>query len=137
MTARGIRNNNVGNLEKTAVKWQGEIDGDDPRFCTFESMTLGCRALIKTLRTYHERYRLCTIRQIIHRWAPDTENDTNSYVLSVSAALGRGVDESLPFDTDDSFYLAFAKAIARHECGEDATKIKESEWNEALKLAMM
>lgn len=134
-TARGMRNRNPGNIEKSAAKWQGEIDGDDDRFCTFESMAYGCRALIKTLMTYHEKHGLSTVEEIVGRWAPASENDTRSYVLSVASAISRAPDEAIPFGADPSYYLAVAKAIARHECGADAEAISSDVWEEAGKLA--
>lgn len=136
-TARGLRNRNPGNLEKGKTKvWQGEIfPGQDERFCTFESMVWGCRALIKTLRTYREKHGLSTVGEMIGRWAPASENNTRSYALHVSSAIGRGIDERIPFDLDGTYYLAMAKAIARHECGIDAETIESDVWEEAYKLA--
>lgn len=133
--ARGMRNNNPGNIEKSDTKWLGEVDGTDDRFCTFSSMVYGCRALIKTLQTYRTKYGLSTVREIIRRWAPSEENDTRSYVLSVASSIQRAPDETIPFGTDPSYYLAVAKAIARHECGAEAERIGSDEWEEAGKLA--
>lgn len=136
MTARGMRNLNPGNLEKTQVVWQGEIrPGGDERFCEFESLIMGCRALIKTLVTYHTKHGCSTVRSIIERWAPSNENDTRSYALHVASAIGRSIDERIPFDDDPTYYLAIAKAIARHECGPDAEMISSDVWEEAYKLA--
>lgn len=65
---------------------------------------------------------------------PD-ENDTLSYVRHVASAVGRGADEVLPFDVDPSYYLAIARAIARHENGIDAESISSDTWEEAAKMA--
>ena len=135
MTARGIRNKNPGNLRKGEA-WQGlAVEQSDPDFCVFTAMVFGCRALIKTLRTYVEKRGCRTVRQIIERWAPASENDTGSYVVHVASAIGRGADEALPFDVDPSYYLALAKAIARHECGVEAESIGSDVWEEAAKMA--
>lgn len=135
MTTRGLRNKNPGNLEKTGTPWQGQIlPGDDERFCTFESMAMGCRALLKTLVTYHKVHGLDTVRQIISRWAPPHENDTNAYMKHVASAIGRDIDEPIPFDTDPTYYLAIAKVIARHENGIDAETISNDTWEEAFKI---
>lgn len=136
MTTRGLRNKNPGNLEKTAVPWDGEIrPGEDDRFCQFESMVFGCRALIRVLVTYHEKHGLSTVREMISRFAPSTENNTFSYMKHVASAIARDIDEKIPFDTDPTYYLAIAKVIARHENGIDAERISSDEWEEAFKLA--
>ena len=135
MAARGIRNNNPGNLRRSDG-WQGLAPvQDDPDFCTFSEMHWGCRALLNTLRTYVEKRGCSTIRQIISRWAPPTENNTSSYVLHVATACRRDPDESLHFDRDPLLYLDIAKAIARHECGVDAESIPDDAWELALKEA--
>lgn len=136
MTARGIRLRNPGNLEKTQVVWQGEIrPGGDERFCEFESLIMGCRALIKTLVTYHTKHGCSTVRSIIERWAPSHENDTESYMEHVASSISKGVDERIPFDVDPSYYLGIARAIARHENGAEALAISDDVWEEAFKLA--
>lgn len=138
MTARGIRNRNPGNLEKDkkGPVWSGEVwPGDDKRFCTFQSMAWGCRAIMRTLRTYHKGHGLQTVEEIVGRWAPSNENDTKSYALHVASSIGRSIDERIPFDDDPTYYLAIAKAIARHECGPDAETISSDVWEEAYKLA--
>lgn len=134
-TTRGIRNRNPGNL-RHGERWQGlAAEQPDAAFCTFETMAYGCRALIKTLQTYVRKRGCRTIRQIIERWAPPNENDTQSYVRHVASAVGRGADEVIPFDVDPSYYLAIAKAIARHENGAAAESISSDVWEEAAKMA--
>ena len=138
MTARGIRNNNPGNIEKAknGATWSGEVwPGDDKRFSTFQSMAWGCRAIMRILRTYHKGHGLQTVEEIVGRWAPSNENNTQSYALHVASAIGRATDERIPFDDDPTYYLAIAKAIARHECGADAETISSDVWEEAYKLA--
>lgn len=135
MTTRGLRNNNPGNLEKTGTPWQGQIlPGQDERFCQFESMVMGCRALIKTLVTYHTKHHCTSVRQIITRWAPPTENNTAAYMKHVASAIGKDIDETIPFDLDPTYYLAIAKVIARHENGIDAMTINDDVWEEAFKM---
>lgn len=135
MTARGIRNCNPGNL-RHGDQWRGlrevQTDGD---FCQFVSMTMGCRALLKTLQTYVEKRGCDTVRKIIERWAPPNENDTESYVLSVAAACRRDADERLPVESDPLIYLDLARAIARHENGADAESIDADTWEAAMKEA--
>lgn len=92
---RGIRNNNPGNLERSGVRWQGEVDGNDMRFETFATPEAGIRALARNLVTYHERHGLTTVESIINRWAPPGENQTGAYVRAVAEAMGVSPDSPL------------------------------------------
>lgn len=134
MTARGIRNKNPGNIRHGSDKWQGmSVEQNDSAFVTFDEMTYGCRALIKTLQTYADKYGLNTVQGIIHRWAPTNENDTESYINSVAKALDVTPNESLVFN--ERTYIALAKAIAKHENGSDASLIDDRIWEKAYELA--
>lgn len=135
MTVRGIRNMNPGNI-RLGESWLGlRMKQTDPDFCQFTSMIYGCRALLKLLRTYVEKRGCTTIRKVVERWAPPSENDTTSYVLSVAAACRRDADERLPVDVDPLIYLDLARAIARHECGPEAEGIGDDVWEAAAKEA--
>lgn len=135
MTVRGIRNMNPGNI-RLGESWLGlRMKQTDPDFCQFTSMTYGCRALLKLLRTYVEKRGCTTIRKVVERWAPPSENDTTSYVLSVASACRRDADERLPVDVDPLIYLDLARAIARHECGPEAEGIGNDVWEVAAKEA--
>jgi len=53
MAARGLRNNNPGNIRLSRTVWQGEIrPSRDRSFCQFRTMAYGYRALIKLLQNY-------------------------------------------------------------------------------------
>jgi hypothetical protein len=114
--ARGIRNNNPGNIDRTATKWQGMAadQSSDPRFIVFVSPQYGIRAMAKTLFTYQNTHGLRTVRKIINRWAPPVENDTGAYVEHVAALLGVKPDETIDLDNSD-IMLPLVKAIIRHE----------------------
>lgn len=114
---RGIRNNNPGNLIKSEAKWRGKVDGDDPRFESFDTPHNGLRALAKQLLIYQDKYGLKTIREIINRWAPSIENDTDSYENAVSTEVGLGVD--YPLDLHVELVLEkLVTAIVHHENGQ-------------------
>ena len=136
MSARGIRNNNPGNI-RLGCEWKGlRAEQTDPAFCQFETMAMGCRALLKTLRTYVEKYDLRTVRRIILRWAPSIENDSESYIRHVATAIRHDADELLNFHDDQLLYLDIARAIARHECGSEAeSAITSDDWEVAWKEA--
>ncbi len=111
---RGLRNNNPGNIRKNSTQWQGlaptQTDSD---FFQFVSPEYGIRALMVTLNTYMTKYSLNTVRGIISRWAPPSENDTDAYIAAVSNDTGVGADETLSVaDIPD-----IAQAIIKHENG--------------------
>lgn len=137
MTARGIRNKNPGNLEQ-GESWQGLAENQiDSRFCVFKSMEYGIRALIKTLITYTTKRGCKSVYDIIHRWAPTNENNTQAYINSVCKRIGVESREELNFRVDPTLYLDIAKAIAFHENGNDAKLITEEQWNQGYELALI
>ena len=81
---RGLANNNPGNIRKSPSKWLGEVEGEDDAFESFAVPEYGIRAMAKLLINYQVRRGLDTIEEVIGRWAPPIENDTNSYVDSVA-----------------------------------------------------
>lgn len=113
---RGIRNNNPGNIRKTAIAWRGEIEGKDPEFEAFETLEHGVRAMAKTLLTYYRVHKLKTVGWIISRWAPPSENDTLAYIRSVSKALGVEPDETIDLENRETL-CKLVSAIVRHENG--------------------
>ena len=116
MIPRGIRNHNPGNI-RHGDKWQGlSEEQTDSSFCVFEAPEYGIRALAKILLNYERKYGLNTVRKIINRYAPEVENDTASYVLSVAGQLGVAADEVIDV-ADTAVMLVLIKAIIRHENG--------------------
>lgn len=114
---RGIRNNNPGNIERRETVWQG-MAGDqsaDERFIVFESPVWGIRALARTLNTYRDKHGLQTPMEIISRWAPAFENDTDSYARAVASAIG--IDPYSPVPDGERAHLELIKAIIKHENG--------------------
>jgi hypothetical protein len=118
MTPRGIRNDNPGNLERGAVKWQGMAadQSGDPRFIVFKTPQWGIRALAKTLLTYQNQYGLRTLRGIISRWAPSSENNTAAYVAAVAASVGVNPEAEIDVDTS-GVMIPLVRAIILHENG--------------------
>lgn len=112
---RGIRNNNPGNIGK-GVGFAGEVEGGDARFATFESPEAGVRALARNLLTYQQQHGLDTVTDILHRWAPPSENDTASYVRTVADRLGVAPDQPLNL-ADPSTLARLTVAIIQHENG--------------------
>jgi hypothetical protein len=119
--SRGYRNKNPGNIDwNPRNKWQGqvgrELTGSPPRFATFESHEFGIRALAALLTTYQDRHDLRTIRGVVNRWAPGTENNTDAYVHQVSRRVGQPPDELLDLHTY-AHLRPLVEAIIIHELG--------------------
>lgn len=118
MVARGIRNNNPGNIRKLNVAWVGMADlQTDKDYVIFTEMAYGIRAMAKILMTYQRSHGLNTVRTIINRWAPPVDNnDTKSYVAYVARVIG--VDPNFIIDVKDYQTMqAFIEAMVKQECG--------------------
>lgn len=114
--ARGIRNNNPGNLEfSKSNPWAGQT-GDDGRFAKFETPEHGIRALGRNLLSY-QRQGIDTVGDIINRWAPPSDNNnTDAYIKAVCDQLGVAADEPLDASNPDTL-KALCAAIIHHENG--------------------
>ncbi|KTJ26611.1 hypothetical protein ASU86_06580 [Enterobacter hormaechei subsp. steigerwaltii] len=115
-SARGIRNNNPGNLEYSKTNpWVGQT-GDDGRFAKFETPEHGIRALGRNLLSY-QRQGIDTVSDIINRWAPPSDNNnTDAYIQAVCAQLGVTADQQLDASNPDTL-KALCAAIIKHENG--------------------
>ncbi len=114
MTPRGVRNFNPGNV-RSGDPWQGLVGVDDLGFCIFIDAEHGIRAMARILQAYQSKHGLRTIRQMINRWAPSIENDTESYVSAVARACGASPDS--PYTLTPSRLTDLVKAIIHHENG--------------------
>lgn len=115
---RGLRNRNPGNIVKTNSLWDGEIDGSDSRFKTFETDDAGLDAIGANLLAYNDKHGLNTVSGIINRWAPPTENDTGAYVQSVAASLGVKPDQPIDIRKPEVM-TQLSDAIVRKENGKN------------------
>lgn len=115
-SARGIRNNNPGNLEYSKTNpWVGQT-GDDGRFAKFETPEHGIRALGRNLLSY-QRQGIDTVNDIINRWAPPSDNNnTDAYIQAVCAQLGVTPDQPLDASNPDTL-KALCASIIQHENG--------------------
>ena len=124
---RGIRNNNPGNIRWSNDQWKGLIPKDqanDKSFCVFRTPEYGIRAMARILRRYTQypgipnvgKPNIDTVREIISRWAPPNENNTEAYIQSVAKSVG--VAANSPIDVfDNAIMLKLLKAIIAHENG--------------------
>ncbi|HDZ3463817.1 TPA: structural protein [Pseudomonas aeruginosa] len=137
---RGIRNFNPGNIRHAkGTRWQGmSANQNDSAFVQFTGPQWGIRAIARTLITYQDKHALRTIRQIISRWAPPSENNTESYIRQVAARVGAAPDARIDV-YDYRTMRTLVEAIVRHENGPGP--LPEGSWygegliNEGLHLA--
>ena len=94
--SRGLRNCNPGNIRRSKIHYLGEVrPSQDSDFKQFESMAYGYRAMFVLLDSYRRRYALNTLRQMLNRYAPPSENFTEGYIRFVSQKTGILPDEEL------------------------------------------
>ena len=118
--ARGLDNRNPGNIRQSKVRYRGEVrPSRDPAFKEFESLAWGYRAIFVLLDTYRIRHGLDTLRGMISRWAPPSENHTDAYIRAVAADTGLDPDERLN-TRDARTMIPVAAAISRVENGTPA-----------------
>lgn len=137
---RGIRNFNPGNIRHAkGTRWQGmSANQNDSAFVQFTGPQWGIRAIARTLITYQDKHALRTIRQIISRWAPPSENNTESYIRQVAVRVGVAPDARIDV-YDYRTMRTLVEAIVRHENGPGP--LPEGSWygegliNEGLHLA--
>ena len=120
---RGYRNNNPLNIRFNAANnWLGKVTNNTDYNRTFEqfiTMPYGYRAALYLLRKYI-RQGENTISKIIQRWAPPTENYTQSYidhVVSFIRDLGTQVTATTTITPDDKDLLckmAYAMSIVEN-----------------------
>ena len=122
---RGQRNNNPLNIRHSKDKWQGAaMTQTDTDFVQFETMAYGYRAAWRVLESYWKHFH-CTkqyynVKNIITRWAPPTENDTQTYIRTVLRLTGLGGNEHLPQPSrgvDTERLEKLVAAMTTMECG--------------------
>lgn len=141
---RGIRNNNPGNIKTTGSAWTGEVPLDQntdydcksgritKTFKQFKSYVYGVRAMLWLLReSYMKQQGLRTVRAIVNRYAPPSENITSAYVTTVANAIGVSPDKILD-PTDKNTLRRLLQAMAKHENGRDA--ISNAQFDQAWQM---
>ncbi|EHF3470690.1 TPA: structural protein [Proteus mirabilis] len=127
--ARGERNNNPGNI-RHGSKWQGlSAQQTDKDFCQFVSPEYGIRAIYVLMRTYEKKYGLCSIREIINRYAPPKENNTEGYIQRTAKELNVNAEDCLSVSKKE-VAIALATAIVGVELGYQpySPKVFEDAW---------
>lgn len=97
--------------------WRGQV-GVHKGFCVFENEAYGFRAAFVIIGNYIKKGHN-TIREIVSRWAPPSENNTDAYIEFVSEETIIDPDFEL---TDNSIHdywtkIMIIRAMARMESG--------------------
>ncbi len=118
--SRGLRNNNPGNIRIGNFRYKGEkARSSDSEFRQFESVEWGYRAMFVLLHTYATKRGCRTLREIINRYAPPTENFTDGYIRCVANATHLSPDEPVS-TTDGAMMTAIVAAMSAVENGTKA-----------------
>jgi len=124
--ARGIRNNNPGNIKLSNTAWQGKVPNDqntDGTFEQFQDMAHGIRAVYRLLITYANKHKLRTVDEIIDRWAPSGENsetardnykrfvlvEARTHIMQTPADLQKFAAGIMSFENGLNQYTSFVK----------------------------
>lgn len=121
---RGVRNCNPGNI-RWKDAWIGLVpmaQRTDKSFCQFTDPKWGIRALGIVLLNYRKakgipgvgNNKIDTIKEVIYRWAPPVENDTDSYVNAVAKHCGVTPEATIDMNNRD-FFVKLITAIIKHE----------------------
>jgi len=124
---RGERDNDPGNIRRDTTPWLGLVPRDqceEKVFCTFDTPEHGIRALCKILLSYQRLDGCRTLSDVIARYAPSNENDTDAYLTDVVARTGIGAGQAIDLERPGELENV-ARAIIHHENGrcvyDDAT----------------
>ena len=143
MQTRGQRNNNPLNIRHSASRWQGaRKEQTDKSFVQFTSMAYGYRAAWKVMESYwkhfHNLPKPFNVRNIISRWAPPTENDTEHYIRTVLTLTGLGGNENMTQPSRGMNYERFElliRAMTTMECGTPYNEVDVEAVREGFDLA--
>lgn len=94
------RNNPLNIRYSVKNDWKGQI-GERNGFCVFSDEKYGWRAAFILIKNYHKKgFR--SVKQIIHRFAPASENPTSSYVEFVCKKMKGLGYESFGMELEDA-----------------------------------
>ena len=125
--SRGIRNNNPGNIKDFGIEWKGLMDHRDKTqehikektFCVFSHPWWGIRAMAKIFTNYQTKHGLWSVRKIVNRWAPPTDdNPTTVYATFVATHMRVDIDAVINLAKYDTM-SRLCQSIVRFENGQD------------------
>ncbi len=125
MIPRGIRNCNPLNIRRSRDQWKGLLKVQNDK---------------SLLRTYRVKYQRYSVRTIIERWAPPSENQTRAYIGFVCEEMGVPPNFILnvgSLDDGDTYWACeLVRAMALVENGNKcADLIRKEEIKKGYQLA--
>ena len=149
---RGLRLNNPCCLTHGVSEWQGKsADQPDPKFVKFDTLVYGYRAAFKLLNRYHYWYKLQTVHDIMHRFAPTYDNNNTQLYIDIicrylSPALSKREGEGekaqdlsrviLPAPPDDQvLWSRFVTIITKVEQGIEIKEVDQEAIAEGYRMA--
>ncbi|ENP0422080.1 hypothetical protein ACOGYR_001692 [Edwardsiella piscicida] len=102
------------NFNPLNLKTNGNAGKDSGGFAKYTDEDSGWDAARRQLSLYYTRDRLSTVRGLVSKWAPPSENDTEAYIAEISKRMGVGSNDKI--DLSDPAVLGQLSAyMARHE----------------------
>lgn len=114
---RGMRNNNPLNIRFSPKNHWFGLTGSDGAFCRFDTVENGFRAAFLVIHRYMAVHGLKTVKEIVSRWAPEIDNDTEAYIYFVCKRMNCSMDKVLDFHSGDDM-CALVGAMAQIESGD-------------------
>ena len=111
----GTELNNPFDLRDSGIPWRGYL-GAKEGFCQFDTIANGLRAGFRDLYTAFLKDGLNTIRKLVSKYAPPSENDTGAYMAGVVKDTGWGEDQIIDLNNPQNLF-EIGIAFLRQEQG--------------------
>lgn len=135
-------NKNPGNVSQVTPNWEGSYNTAN-RFPSFKSWEYGFRCLFINLNNAYLKNGLNTIKTIINKWAPESENKTGTYIKNMVNWMNKDLKLNLTSDTpifkenisncDVSYLISFARSMCKQE---HSIEIEEDVIRKGLSMAL-
>jgi len=117
LNTSGYKGCNPLNVRASSDKWKGSIGQSDNGYVIFSTPMDGIRAAATVIKNYGSKYGINTVRDIVSRYAPASENPTDDYIANVCKGTGYQPDEAL--DTKNPEVLKrLVTAMMKQEIGD-------------------
>lgn len=133
LNTSGYKGCNPLNVRASSDKWRGSIGQSDNGYVIFSTPMDGIRAAATVIKNYGTKYGINTVRDIVSRYAPASENPTDDYIANVCKGTGYQPDEKL--DTKNPEVLKkLVTAMMKQEIGD--VPYSEETINEGVQRAL-
>ena len=133
LNTSGYKGCNPLNVRFSSDKWRGSIGQSDNGYVIFSTPMDGVRAAATVIKNYGTKYGINTVRDIVSRYAPASENPTDDYIANVCKGTGYQPDEKL--DTKNPEVLKkLVTAMMKQEIGD--VPYSEETINEGVQRAL-